>query len=560
MLTHENTPRPLTFLMISPVPRFPWRALIAVLAVALVGRALLLASGSVSFHSDEAVVALMARHINQGERPVFFYGQAYMGSLDPWLVAIGFRLLGESVQAIRVVQSALYLLVVASGFIAAWRLSGRPVVALVAGLTLAVPPVLMAVYSTATLGGYNETLLFGNLLLILAYDLTHETPRSLWRWALLGLIAGLGWWTNGLIVAFAAPVALFLLYRLIRPLNPARSGTLLQRGLLVGVAVALFFVGSAPWWVFNLQHDWAALAFYVARGDTPGYAGNGVPQGSYQGLGFGLFSLFVLGLPTVIGMRFPWEPAFFAPVIGAALVVVDLVALIRLLRRGRQALKPDARALILGMIAIFILIFLVSKFSIDPTGRYFLPLLLPFGIVLGTLVDGLRPRRLLQIAVVALVVGYYAAGQISAARVQPGLTTQFNLETHIPNDDDQALIDWLDAHHLSTGYTSYWIAFRIAFLSQERIRFSSALPYKSSLQYTAADERYPAYKQVADSSDDIAYITASVEAVRVALEAAFAHSGARYDSAIVGPYHIYYHFRPQIPRPPLELALPSAHK
>jgi hypothetical protein len=34
------------------------------------------------FNSDEAIVGLMARHMLQGERPLFFYGQAYLGSLD----------------------------------------------------------------------------------------------------------------------------------------------------------------------------------------------------------------------------------------------------------------------------------------------------------------------------------------------------------------------------------------------------------------------------------------------------------------------------------------------
>ncbi len=556
MPTNETAaPRSLTFLMTPAEPRFPWRVFVAVLLIALIGRALLLASGSVSFHSDEAVVALMARHINQGERPVFFYGQAYMGSLDPWLVAVGFRLLGESVLTIRIVQSVLYLLIVASGFVAAWRLSGRPVVATVAGLSLAVPPVLLAVYTSATLGGYNETLLFGNLLLILAYDLTHDSPRSGWRWALLGLIGGLGWWTNGLIVAFAAPVALFLLYRLVRPVDPARSGTPRQRVIFVAVAVIFFFIGSAPWWVFNLQHNWAALAFYVARGDTPGFAGNAVPELSFQQR---MLGLFFLAAPTLIGMRFPWEPTFFVPVVGAVLVFIYGLALLRLARRGQTALRPDGRALVLGIIGIFSVIFLVSKFSIDPTGRYFLPLALPCGIVLGTLVDGLRrkERRVLQVAIVALVIGYYGAGQISAASVQPGLTTQFNLDSHIPNDDDQALIDWLDAHHIYAGYTTYWVAFRIAFLSHERMQFSSALPYKPSLQYTPADERYPAYKLAADSTDDVAYITAKVDAVREAMETAFARSGVTYDTALVGPFHIYYHFRPQVPRPPLNLSVP----
>jgi hypothetical protein len=161
-----------------------------VLVVAALARGALLASGTVSFHADEAVVGLMARHITQGARPVFFYGQAYMGSLDAWIVAAGFRLLGESVAAMRLVQSALYLLAVALGYTVAWRLSGRMTVAWVAGLMLAVPPVVGALYTTATLGGYNETLILGALILLLGYDVTRTgTPtltRSAWRWMLWG--------------------------------------------------------------------------------------------------------------------------------------------------------------------------------------------------------------------------------------------------------------------------------------------------------------------------------------------------------------------------------------
>ncbi len=52
----------------------------------------------------------MARHILGGERPIFFYGQAYMGSLDAWLVAAGFWFFGQQVWVIRFVQILLYLL------------------------------------------------------------------------------------------------------------------------------------------------------------------------------------------------------------------------------------------------------------------------------------------------------------------------------------------------------------------------------------------------------------------------------------------------------------------
>ena len=78
-------------------------------AAALAWKGLLLALDSVPFNSDEAVVALMARHILLGERPIFFYGQAYMGSLDAFLVAGGFWLFGEQVWVIRLVQGLLYV-------------------------------------------------------------------------------------------------------------------------------------------------------------------------------------------------------------------------------------------------------------------------------------------------------------------------------------------------------------------------------------------------------------------------------------------------------------------
>ena len=318
--------------------RFPLLALVAVIAIALIGRALLLASGSVSFHSDEAVVGLMARHILQGERPVFFYGQAYMGSLDAWLVAVGFALLGDTVLTIHLVESLLYLLIVASGFAVAWQISGRAVVATITGLLLAVPTVLLALYTTSTLGGYNETLLLGNLVLLLGWQVTHEQRGSLWRWGLLGICAGIGWWSNGLIVAYVLPVGVLGLVNLWRNLphpqlpseatpsplrregvqnkpaeefkSPRHATARGFRGEVVGILLAVmgFFVGSAPWWAFNLANDFAALHFYLPNGDAQPICRDGdraanVPER--------LLSLFALNFPAAIGLRFPWDFSYF---------------------------------------------------------------------------------------------------------------------------------------------------------------------------------------------------------------------------------------------------------
>ena len=48
-------------------------------------------------HTDNAVMPLMGKHmLDKGEFPIFYYGQHYMGSLEPLLVAAGFTLFGKS--------------------------------------------------------------------------------------------------------------------------------------------------------------------------------------------------------------------------------------------------------------------------------------------------------------------------------------------------------------------------------------------------------------------------------------------------------------------------------
>ena len=145
----------------------------------------------VPFNADEAVVALMARHILQGAMSCF-YGQHYMGSLDAYLIAAGFLLFGQQVWVIRLVQALLYLgtWLRPSGWAGSFReLENRSA----GSRLLAIPTVNLTVYTTATLGGYGETLLIGNLVLWLGLEIA---KRFDWRWMLLGVcrVGGCGRW------------------------------------------------------------------------------------------------------------------------------------------------------------------------------------------------------------------------------------------------------------------------------------------------------------------------------------------------------------------------------
>src|SRR5512139_2416923 len=161
----------------------------------------LLAFNAVPFNGDEAIVALMARHILRGERPVFFYGQAYLGSTDAWLAAASFSIFGESVLAIRVVHILLFAGVVLTTYLLARRYVQSEWGARAAMLWMALPPAMLTLYTTATLGGYTETLLLGNLLLLMADG--QWLLASRWRagrWLLFGLIAGFAFYTFPLIL------------------------------------------------------------------------------------------------------------------------------------------------------------------------------------------------------------------------------------------------------------------------------------------------------------------------------------------------------------------------
>ena len=523
--------------------RFPWRDLLLVLLAAAAARALVLASGAVSFHSDEAIVGLMARHIGQGARPVFFYGQVYMGTLDSWLVAAGFSALGESVLTIRLAQSALYLLTVLTAHLLAWRLTQRRAAALMAGLTFALPPALVTVYTSASLGGYGEVLLLGNLTLLLALPPRAATGgrRRALRGLLLGLCAGLGWWVNGLMVVYLLPAAAVTAAGLLR----GRT-----RGAFSGAALAAagFVVGSAPWWAYDFAHDHAALRLYLGAVQSAEYAGQAV-SGAERLAGLALF-----GLPAATGLRFPWATDYFAPLWG--LVVLALLALgcWRLLRT--PLIAPAGRALVGGVLLTMGAAFTLSSFGADPTGRFFLPLLLPLAVGLGVLVTEIldggpgRARRGLAAGLAALVLGYWAAGTLSAVTQPPGLTTQFTAESHIANDHDAALIAFLEAHDLARGYTHYWVAYRLAFLSGERLQYSPALPYRADLRYNPLDDRYPPYTAAAEQAARAAYITSGLPALDAALAAHFAGQGVTFQRARVGPYTVYYDFAPFTPRPP----------
>jgi 4-amino-4-deoxy-L-arabinose transferase-like glycosyltransferase len=490
-----------------------------ILTGALALKAALLALGAVPFNADEAIVALMARHILQGERPLFFYGQAYMGSLDAYLVAAAFQVFGERVLAIRLVQVTLFAAVVATSYPVALRFNGARRTALLVVLLLAFPPVLLTLYTTASLGGYGEALLVGNILLWWGHRLGWEDAQRWGLWLAWGLVAGLGFWTMGLVLVYLVPVALWLLWR-----HGARSW---RRYLLAALG---FAAGSLPWWLGNLRQVDAGVAelFGTAVRSTAtagGLVGN---------VGARTFNFFVLGLPALFGLRFPWSVKGPPLWLAVPTLALYLGALTYGLRRSlpHSSSTPSSSSppssLLWSICGMLFLGFVLTPFGGDPSGRYFLPLYLPLFIFTAEALMALR-ERVGRCAWVALgaVLAFNLASTVQAASISPpGITTQ--------------LIDFLRAHDGTRGYTNYWVAYPIAFLSSEEIVLVPRLPYKADLRYTPRDDRYAPYGEWVEASPTAIYVTTNHSALDGLLREGFAALGVDFQEVQIGSYHVFY--------------------
>jgi hypothetical protein len=380
---------------------------------------------------DCSVVGLMARHIADGTSlPVFFYGQAYMGTLEPMVSAFLFRLFGESGFAL----TAGTALVAALGLWAAMRwaadAAGAPA-GLVAGLLLWTGPEVFYGFQFAPRGGYMTTLAFGVLVLWLGARLAEDVragraPPGV-RYFLVGLFGGLGWWSSQmvtsalLVCALQVAVAARFRVRRVKPV-PALAG---------------FLAGSLPFWVWNALNEWASF----------GMSDNlfTVPMGKGLRLLAVRYRMFVGAWPA-----FSWTSAvvwgFYLLGLG-----VGLAVLARALRR--RAESPRAAALLTaaaGHLGLSLLFYLTSRQVEMNTARFLVPMW-PSAVVLAVAATPLLVRRrggaaaggaavLLVVAAQAVVVPKYVA---RLDRIEEGRA------------EDRAFAAWLAGARIEAIYAHY---------------------------------------------------------------------------------------------------------
>ncbi len=490
------------------------------------------------FNSDEAIVALMARHIVlNGERPIFFYGQAYMGSLDAFLVAFGFALFGFHVWVIRTVQILLYLLVLLSTLKIAEFIFPPSNGKWYTAALLVVPTVNVTLYTTVSLGGYGEALLIGNLILLSGLKINQHLqndrlPATVWIVG-LGFWIGLGWWVNGLTGIYTLPVLISLIWCgfQVRQRFDTKKLMLLFLLLLVGV-----MVGSILWWIYALQEGMEKLIREVL--------GSAIApsQQSWLLLLLGnLFNLSLFGASVTLGLRPPWEIRWLALPLAPFALAFWLAILGLWMRHMRKNKAEMSHWMISGVALSLIGAFVLTPFGTDPSGRYFVPLWIILSLIAGEMVVKTIPKARLQIAAIGLIVAFNLIGTLECAlRFPPGLTTQFDAIASIDHRYLPELIQFLKEHQETRGYSNYWVAYPLVFLSEEQILFSPRLPYHPDLRYTPRDDRIPFYTEQVTQSDRIAYITTKNTMLDEYLRDRFRQAGVEWSETWIGDYHVFY--------------------
>jgi hypothetical protein len=108
------------------------------------------------------------------------------------------------------------------------------------------------------------------------------------------------------------------------------------------------------------------------------------------------------------------------------------------------------------------------------------------------------------------------------------------------------------------GYTNYWTAYPLAFLSSEELIFVPRLPYHLDLRYTPRDDRYAPYTEIVENSPRVAYITTRNPLLDEYLRDAFSDLSVTWQEKVISDYRVYYNL--SSPVRPSDIGLGALHE
>lgn len=446
-----------------------WRLDTALLVLFVVCGALLrldfMRAVQFTIDSDEAIVGLMAKHILEGAPvPTFYYGQHYMGSLEAIMASASFWLFGMSGFTLQLVPLLWSLALVVVMFFLG-RECGGVLVGRIAALLTAIPPVALVVWSTKARGGFIEIVVLGALALYAAARWFKASGSSTTYPIFIGLVLGLGWWVNNQILYFMVPIALFGCLHLLKGMG-FELRWWLNRARIVLFGIIAFFVGSAPYWLYNLERGFPSMGMFG--------------RSKLEEIARHCSGLFDTAIPTLLGAKHFWETEEIFPfstgVYYAAygLIFFGVLYVRRAQLRSLVCGELDNAApleMIFLFLAVACSIFVVSTFGwLWKAPRYLLPTYVGLFVVCGyACVVAMRRSRVFGTLCVVGLLALNLTSSYAGGRAIPGEPVVFAGER--VSRDHSEIVAVLERLGISKVKTNYWIGYRLAFETSERVTF-----------------------------------------------------------------------------------------
>jgi hypothetical protein len=509
LVTSDSAPRPRRH----PGSRESRAALLlAAVALGILLRVPALYNSRYEFNSDEAVNALVVKHMLEGrEFSLFNWGTTYYGIVEGLLAVPLVALFGYEPLTFKLSALAGFLILQVSVFLLGRRLYGAGAGIAAAALLSVLSPMLI-VWSTLASGGYCLIVGWGAVTALYALRLARRP--SVTGAAVLGWLFGFGLYIYQLyvvyVVTFAAALALVIVSDLTRPGGGARARRLLESfGTRRAVNSLLAFAASfALGWAPTII---ACLSGLVAS-KQPSYrlAGPGVVGANVKLLVQrcfpALFGVNPFGVPELLSRSGPsftlWAEVGYLGFFGAAW----LWGVRSLLGRDRCSGRVVTVALVL-LPVVNVLLFILSPNPQDILShRYLLPSLISFAVLAGGMVVriGRRSRAsalLLSCLIIAFGLSKSAAWLVSQNYLNSSLEL---VRKHEPLDD---VLELLRREGVRGAFGDYWTAYKATFLSREEITIASNSIWDRNPEMTRAVRALPtaAYIFKESSRLDVAF-------------------------------------------------------
>lgn len=496
-----------------PSSRQPLLVLVVLFALILGVR--LLSVYPPTLRHDPATIALQACRILDGERPIFWSGQAWMGAAGTYVEAWLFLLFGKNSLVMSLYAWACSAAWIFFNLLLAWRFFG-PRAAIFSAVIWLVPTSALMYWSSQARNDFHAFFIATPVILLLTHDIVRrfrERESVAARMAFLGFVCGFSFWQNMaigpcLVVTFAV-LALHL-------------GRSFWRREAWFYAPA-WLLGFAPVLYYNLVNDLALRR--QGRFVTPSV----IIKAAY--------SLLTNAIPDFWGMQLtgrPWTAGKAAQLFFllwmAALLGIYIGMVYRKWKR-REDLLPDQ--LVLGLLFFHLLVPTMTQYgrSFATTGNPILYVtnLYSVAFVIPAVVLASRSRalRLLMALPFLIYFGNNVKNTLSYPRAFFASLREKGAAAidRFPNLEDP-LIKTLLAKNLSRGYMESTWAPNFNLFGLHHVE--SSRPYQ---------DRVVEYSLRTDAARDIFWVA------QRGLPEGFRMIGARYETSDEQGSPVYYGFR-----------------